>query len=118
MNPIREESIEQGRDFRMPVKSLIAAAGALMIALPAFAAEQMTSTRANKIDKLPVEPIAVEYTYTPGVTVDKQSRALLPADWNKIVKNICVETARDFTARAEKQARVRETAAAIDGGGC
>ncbi len=94
----------------MPMKMLIAAAGALMIALPAIAAEDMTSTRTNKIDKIPVEPIEVEYTYKLDVTIHKQSRALLPTDWNKIVKNICVEAAKDFTTRAEKQAQVQQPA--------
>ena len=91
----------------MPMKSLIAAAGVLMIALPAFA-EDVTSTRTNKIDKIPVEPIEVEYTYKLDVTIHKQSRALLPTDWNKIVKNICVEAAKDFSTRAEKQAQVQQ----------
>ena len=74
----------------MPMKMLIAAAGTLMIALPAIAAEDMTSTRTNKIDKIPVEPIEVEYTYKLDVTIHKQSRALLPTDWNKIVVTIQV----------------------------
>ncbi len=82
---------------------VIAAILGLGVMFQTAIAEEMISRQERLSQRIPIDPIEVEYTYDLKIEMHKASRDLLPSDWNKVVRHVCSEAAKEFMAKKNEE---------------